>query len=188
MAVPQLKDLELSRDERGVPHLRGLYEHWRANAGWQTEDQFSDGTLRLMGLLWVLLDGTEPLLLEEPELSLHPEVVRFIPAIMARLGRKAGRQVLVDFTAKWCLTCQANKKFALEIPSVRAKLKQVNAVALLGDYTRFPADITDELNRFQRAGVPLVLVYPRDASQPPLLLPEALTPGIVLDALEKASK
>jgi len=96
VAVPQLKDLELSRDERGVPHLRGLYEHWRANAGWQTEDQFSDGTLRLMGLLWVLLDGTEPLLLEEPELSLHPEVVRFIPAIMARLGRKAGRQVLVS--------------------------------------------------------------------------------------------
>lgn len=101
-------------------------------------------------------------------------------------ARAAGRPVLVDFTAKWCLTCQANKKFALEIPSVRAKLKQINAVALLGDYTRFPADITEELNRFQRAGVPLVLVYPRDATQPPLVLPEALTPGIVLEALKKA--
>ena len=94
---------------------------------------------------------------------------------------------MVDFTAKWCLTCQANKKFALEIPSVRAKLKQLNAVALLGDYTRFPADITDELNRFQRAGVPLVLVYPRDAARPPIVLPEALTPGIVLDALAKVT-
>lgn len=96
VAVPQLNELELKRDERGVPHLQGLYEHWRPNAGWQNEDQFSDGTLRLFGLLWVLLDGTSPLLLEEPELSLHAAVVRQIPKMMARLGRKAGRQILVS--------------------------------------------------------------------------------------------
>lgn len=96
VAVPQLQRLELERDERGVPHLKGLYEHWRPKAGWQTEDQFSDGTLRLLGLLWVLLDGNAPLLLEEPELSLHPEVVRYIPSVMTRLGRKAGRQILVS--------------------------------------------------------------------------------------------
>ena len=58
--------------------------------------QFSDGTLRLFGLLWVFLDGSGPLLLEEPELSLHAEVVRYIPQMMARLGRKAGRQILVS--------------------------------------------------------------------------------------------
>jgi predicted ATPase len=96
VAVPQLKELELHRDSRGVPHLRGLYAHWRPNAGWQTEDQFSDGTLRLMGLLWVLLDGSQPLLLEEPELSLHPTVVRYIPSMMARLSRTTGRQILVS--------------------------------------------------------------------------------------------
>lgn len=96
VAVPQLKELELARDERGVPHLRGLYAHWRPKAGWQSEDQFSDGTLRLFGLLWVLLDGAQPLLLEEPELSLHPEVVRHLPAMMARLGRRAGRQVMLS--------------------------------------------------------------------------------------------
>ena len=79
-----------------MPHLRGLYQHWRPNAGWQSEEQFSDGTLRLFGLLWVFLDGTAPLLLEEPELSLHPEVVRQIPQMMARLGRKTGRQILVS--------------------------------------------------------------------------------------------
>jgi predicted ATPase len=95
-AIPQLKKLDLEPDERGVPHLKGLYEHWRPKAGWQTEDQFSDGTLRLLGLLWVLLDGNAPLLLEEPELSLHPEVVRYIPSMMARLGRKVGRQILVS--------------------------------------------------------------------------------------------
>ncbi|MBI5477256.1 MAG: AAA family ATPase [Deltaproteobacteria bacterium] len=96
VAVPQLEQLELQRDSRGVPHLRGLYGHWRPHAGWQTEEQFSDGTLRLLGLLWVLLDGNHPLLLEEPELSLHPEVIRHIPAMMARVVRKTGRQVLVS--------------------------------------------------------------------------------------------
>lgn len=96
IAVPQLKELELERDVRGVPHLRGLYEHWRPHAGWQTEDQFSDGTLRLLGLLWVFLDGSAPLLLEEPELSLHVAVIRHLPRMMVRLGRKTGRQVLLS--------------------------------------------------------------------------------------------
>lgn len=96
IAVPQLKDLQLQPDERGTPHLRGLYEHWRPNAGWQTEEQFSDGTLRLLGLLWSLLDGTGPLLLEEPELSLHPEIVRYIPQMMARVLRRSQRQLLVS--------------------------------------------------------------------------------------------
>ncbi len=96
VAVPQLKELVLDRDVRGVPHLKGLYEHWRPHAGWQTEEQFSDGTLRLLGLLWVFLDGTAPLLLEEPELSLHPAVVRHIPRMIARLGRKSGRQVMLS--------------------------------------------------------------------------------------------
>ena len=103
-------------------------------------------------------------------------------------ARNEGRPVLVDFTADWCLTCQVNKKTSIEIPSVRAKLKSMNAVALLGDYTRFPDNITAELNRFSRAGVPLVLVYPRDAATPPIVLPEILTPGIVLDVLDRAAR
>jgi predicted ATPase len=96
VAVPQLERLKLEADERGVPHLRGLYKHWRPDAGWQNEDQFSDGTLRLLGLLWALLDGTAPLLLEEPELSLHGAVVRYIPTMMWRVGRKVGRQTIVS--------------------------------------------------------------------------------------------
>lgn len=96
MAVPQLKDLELWRDVRGTPHLRGKYEHWRAQGAWQDEEQFSDGTLRLLGLLWATLDGNGPLLLEEPELSLHPEVVRFIPQMFSRIQRRTGRQVIVS--------------------------------------------------------------------------------------------
>jgi thiol:disulfide interchange protein len=107
---------------------------------------------------------------------------RWSPEAVAQ-ARAAGQPVLVDFTADWCLTCQVNKKIAIEIPSVRAKLKAINAVALVGDYTHFPDAITTELNRYNRAGVPLVLVYPKNPDAQPIVLPEVLTPEIVLNAL-----
>jgi len=96
VAAPQLKELVLDRDERGTPHLHGKYEHWRPRGAWQTEEQFSDGTLRLLGLLWALLEGSGPLLLEEPELSLHPEVIRHIPQMFARAQRRSGRQTIIS--------------------------------------------------------------------------------------------
>ena len=107
------------------------------------------------------------------------------PAAVAK-ARSEGRPVLVDFTADWCATCLLNKATSIEIPSVRAKLKELNAVAFIGDYTRTPDSILAELNRFSRAGVPLVLVYPKDAAAPAMVLPGVLTPGIVLDALDRA--
>ena len=63
VAVPQLEQIDLWRDARGTPHLRGKYQHWRAQGAWQSEEQFSDGTLRLMGLLWATMDKGGPLLL-----------------------------------------------------------------------------------------------------------------------------
>jgi thiol:disulfide interchange protein DsbD len=109
------------------------------------------------------------------------------PAAVAQ-ARAAGKPVLVDFTADWCLTCQVNRKIAIETPSVRAKLKELDAAALVGDYTRFPDAITTELNRYNHAGVPLVLVYPKNPDTPPVVLPQILTPGIVLDALDRAMR
>ena len=96
VAVPQLEQIDLWRDARGTPHLRGRYQHWRAHGAWQSEEQFSDGTLRLMGLLWAAMDKGGPLLLEEPELSLHPEIVRVLPQMLARVQRRSGRQVFVS--------------------------------------------------------------------------------------------
>jgi len=96
VAVPQLEEVELWRDERGTPHLRGKYQHWRPQGAWQTEEQFSDGTLRLLGLLWVTMDKEGPLLLEEPELSLHPEIVRALPQMLARVQRRTGRQIFLS--------------------------------------------------------------------------------------------
>ncbi len=96
VAVPQLQDIELWRDTRGTPHLRGRYQHWRPHGAWQTEEQFSDGTLRLMGLLWAAMEGSGPLLLEEPELSLHSEIVRILPQVFARVQRLTGRQIFIS--------------------------------------------------------------------------------------------
>lgn len=98
-AVPQLTELKLERDEKGNPHLLGNYEHWRPSGAWQNEADFSDGTLRLIGLLWSLMAGSGPLLLEEPELSLHPGVVRYIPQMMLRVQRErktALRQIILS--------------------------------------------------------------------------------------------
>lgn len=97
-AVPQFKELRFIKDEAGHPHLAARYEHWRPKAGWQTEEQFSDGTLRLIGLLWSLMEGDSLLLLEEPELSLNDAIVEKIPLMIERLQRQAKqrRQVLVS--------------------------------------------------------------------------------------------
>ncbi len=95
-AVPQLKDLTETRDESGMPHLEATYEHWRPRAGKQREDQLSDGTLRLIGLFWSLLDSGSPLLLEEPELSLHSDITSKLPALFYRVQKKQRRQIFVS--------------------------------------------------------------------------------------------
>ena len=111
---------------------------------------------------------------------------RWSPEAVAE-AREAGQPVLVDFTAKWCLTCIANKKTSLDIESVRTVLADKNIKAFRADFTRRPDDISKELRRRGRAGVPLVLVFPSDKSEQPEMLPELLTPDIVLTALRKAA-
>lgn len=97
LAVPQFKELRFVKDAMGHPHLEALYAHHRPNAGWQSEEHFSDGTLRLLGLLWALLEGSSMLLLEEPEISLNDAIVKEIPLIVDRLqrDRKTKRQVVL---------------------------------------------------------------------------------------------
>ena len=103
-------------------------------------------------------------------------------------ARKEGKVVLVDFTAKWCQNCRVNKKTSIEIESVREKLATVDGVTMRGDYTFYDPEITRQLQKYQRSGVPLVLIFPPDAKADPIILPELLTPGIVLNALEEAAK
>ena len=98
VAVPQFKDLKYETDEVGHPHLHALYAHHRPHAGWQSEEHFSDGTLRLLALLWALQEGRSLLLLEEPEISLNEAIVKQIPLILHRLQRdkKVRRQIILS--------------------------------------------------------------------------------------------
>ena len=96
IAVPQFTDLEATHDEDGAPHLRAKFRHWRPQDAWQTEEQFSDGTLRLIGLLWAATTGRGPLLLEEPEISLHPGIVRVLPQMLARVRRPSTNQTFLS--------------------------------------------------------------------------------------------
>ncbi|TAL60669.1 MAG: chromosome segregation protein SMC [Bacteroidetes bacterium] len=94
VAVPQLKELKYT-EELGRPHLEAVYEHWRPKGAKQREEQFSDGTLRLIGLLWSLQEGDGLLLLEEPELSLNSAIVSKIPSIIYQLQKTRKRQVIL---------------------------------------------------------------------------------------------
>jgi len=96
LAVPQLKELTDVKDEAGVTHLEAVYQHWRPRGAKQREDQFSDGTLRLIGLLWSLLEGDSMLLLEEPELSLNSGIIRKLPSLMYRIQRQRKRQIIIS--------------------------------------------------------------------------------------------
>ena len=94
-----------------------------------------------------------------------------------------GRTVFVDFTASWCLSCQVNERVALDQPAVQQAFVNANVVLLRADWTRRDPAITRALKALGRDGVPAYVLYVPGESQP-RLLPEVLTPGIVVDALK----
>ena len=96
IAVPQLEHLEFNHDEIGHPHLSVRCSHWHPNSPAQREEQFSDGTLRLLGLLWALLENESVLLLEEPELSLHVGIVSQLAYLIYKMQASKNQQVLVS--------------------------------------------------------------------------------------------
>lgn len=96
--VPYFKELRFVKDEiSGHPHIEANFTHWRPKGAWQRESQFSDGTLRLIGLLWSLMEGNSLLLMEEPELSLNEEIVRHLPKLIYQIQRKSkgSRQIFI---------------------------------------------------------------------------------------------
>ena len=97
IAVPQLEKINFEHDKHtGRPHISALYSHWRAHGAHQREDQFSDGTLRLIALLWSLLEKSSLLLLEEPEVSLHAGIVEKMAPLLYRAQQKNKRQLLIS--------------------------------------------------------------------------------------------
>jgi len=96
LANPRLKRLTDTRDDQGTPHLEAMYDHWRPNAGKQNETQFSDGTLRLIFMLWSVQECPAALLLEEPEQSLHASLVRRLHQLLDRVQGKPKTQLFLS--------------------------------------------------------------------------------------------
>ncbi|MCX7684063.1 MAG: protein-disulfide reductase DsbD family protein [Acetobacteraceae bacterium] len=94
-----------------------------------------------------------------------------------------GRPVFVNLTAAWCITCQVNDRVALRTPAVRAAMAATNTLYLVGDWTRGDAAIGALIRSVQREGVPVYLLY-RPGAAAPEILPQILTEGIVLRALQ----
>lgn len=128
--IPYFKGLRFLKDDvTGIPHLEMRYVHWRPDAGWQREDQFSDGTLRMIALIWTLLSSNNLILLEEPELSLHKRIVEQIPELIykARRSRKvAGGQVFVTTHSEALLSSKSiDGKFLILRPGAKGESTQI---------------------------------------------------------------
>jgi len=100
---------------------------------------------------------------------------------VARL-RADGKPVFIDFTAAWCLTCQVNERVAFT-PAVEERLRALGIVAMKADWTSRDPQITAALEQLGRDGVPLYVLYRPNVAEP-TILPQILSPGIVLDALD----
>lgn len=109
------------------------------------------------------------------------------PYSAARLQelRAEGKPVFVNMTAAWCITCLVNERVALSSAGVVKALEEKGVTYLKGDWTNNDPAITAVLREFETAGVPLYLMYPADSSRPAEVLPQILTEGIVLEALER---
>jgi thiol:disulfide interchange protein len=137
------------------------------------------------GALVHLADRTAP---TATAVAGRPAGAHWEPFSEARLEalRAAGRPVFVNFTAAWCITCIANEKVTLQLPSVLAAMKRANMAYLKGDWTRRNPVITRHLARFGRAGVPLYLIYPPAGSkQKVAVLPQILEPDAFIAAIER---
>jgi thiol:disulfide interchange protein DsbD len=114
------------------------------------------------------------------------EAIPWQPFHEKRLEALAGKTLFVDFTADWCVSCKVNEHTVLESASVRDAMQRLSIVPLKADWTRKDDVIGGWLKRFGRAGVPMYLVIPPEGVSKAVLLPEVITPDMVIQALETA--
>ena len=103
---------------------------------------------------------------------------------LAEINADPSRGALVNMTADWCVTCLVNERIALSHDDVRAAMAANDIVYLKGDWTRRDAAITEYLAQYGRNGVPLYVYYPPGGSEPEVL-PQILTPGLVIGVLNQ---
>ena len=117
-----------------------------------------------------------------PDGTVHAGWEPYTPQRLADL-RAQGKPVFINLTADWCLTCMVNERVALRSQAVDQAFRQTGVVRLVGDWTRRDEHITQLLAAHGRSGVPLYLFYPAGADAQPVLLPQLLSPDLILAAL-----
>lgn len=100
--------------------------------------------------------------------------------------REQDRIVFIDFTAAWCITCKANERIIFSSSEVKQRFSDLDVVMVKADWTNRNPEITRALESYGRNGVPLYVLYNGSESEP-VILPEILSPRIVLDALNRIS-
>ncbi len=118
----------------------------------------------------------------------EPDGIQWQPFTLAVLDShiKDGKTIFIDFTAEWCLTCKVNEKTVLANERVIQQFKLSGVVPVKADWTNRNPDITRLLSKFGRSGVPLYVIFPAGKANEPIVLPEVITSGIVIDAIIKA--
>ena len=96
------------------------------------------------------------------------------------------RILFIDFTAEWCWTCKVNERVVLSDGDVRERFEELDVALIKADWTNRDPEITRMLRAFGRSGVPLYVIFPAGRSREPIVLPEVITKGIVLEGLERA--
>lgn len=173
-----------------------IYGKW--GAAWQTRRKRLVGTIIGCSLLLVGFYGIYTSAMEESYASNTPliamntdtsDIRSWVPFSADRIVelQSQGIPVIIDFTARWCLICQANH-MVLARPEVSDKLAQMGVVKMLADWTSKDSKITRALQLFGRSGVPLYVLYGKDENTAPQVLPQVLTPDIVMDYLNNIEK
>ncbi len=106
-------------------------------------------------------------------------------AVLAKY-RSEGRTVMIEFTARWCLTCQSNMKFAIDRPQVAELVQKNQVVPLLADWSEPSDEILSKLKELDSLSIPLLAIYPADSQAEPIILRDAISESELLKALEDA--
>jgi thiol:disulfide interchange protein DsbD len=161
-----------------------MYGRWNAPGASANRARFGVISLVVVGAFGLWLGWPRDARAQAANPGSSPSVTwePWSPEAVAKL-RAEGRTIYVDFTARWCATCQTNKKLVFGSDEVRKYFADNKIVTLRGDWTNQDARITAELAAYQRSAVPFNVVW-KPGKDTPVILPELLTPSTVLDALK----
>jgi thiol:disulfide interchange protein DsbD len=154
-------------------------------------------TLGMVAAAWSLcianvpgLGKPAPQVVQTKELqpATNAESIAWLPFTLERLNAElaSGKTVFLDFTADWCLTCKVNEQTVINTKPVVEKFHALNVVALKADWTSENPEISKIMQKFGRSGVPLYVIFPGGNPTHPIILPEVVTPEIVMDKLDQA--